>query len=351
MMHPKGVWISDRYDVSMIVMRTRVITVVILGLASWGMAQENPLTRAQVDFFEKKIRPMLVQNCYKCHSAKSEKLKGELLLDTKVGTRRGGESGPAVVPGNLKESLLIESVRWSDEDLQMPPKKKLSAAQITALERWVQMGAPDPRTGGGATPIKREIDIEAGKKFWAFQPVKALLPKVKNQSWARTNIDRHVLAGLEAKGLRPVADVDKRTLIRRAYFDLTGLPPAPEAVQRFLDDKSLKAFLKVVDQLLASPQFGERWGRHWLDVARYAESNGMERNAAFPHAWRYRDYVIDSFNTDKPFDQFIREQVAGDLLPGKNTDERHIATGFLALGPKSLNNGNVREFKMDVVDE
>ena len=351
MMHPKGVWISDRYDVSMIVMRTRVITVVILGLASWGMAQENPLTRAQVDFFEKKIRPMLVQNCYKCHSAKSEKLKGELLLDTKVGTRRGGESGPAVVPGNLKESLLIESVRWSDEDLQMPPKKKLSAAQITALERWVQMGAPDPRTGGGATPIKREIDIEAGKKFWAFQPVKALLPKVKNQSWARTNIDRHVLAGLEAKGLRPVADAAKRTLIRRAYFDLTGLPPAPEAVQRFLDDKSLKAFLKVVDQLLASPQFGERWGRHWLDVARYAESNGMERNAAFPHAWRYRDYVIDSFNTDKPFDQFIREQVAGDLLPGKNTDERHIATGFLALGPKSLNNGNVREFKMDVVDE
>ena len=178
----------------MIAMRTRVITVAILGLASLGMAQEKPLTRAQVDFFEKKIRPVLVENCYKCHSAKSEKVKGELLLDTKAGARNGGESGPAVVPRDLKKSLLIEAVRWSDEDLQMPPKKKLAAAQITALERWVQMGAPDPRTGGGVTAIKRDIDIEAGKNYWAFKPVKDSEPKIKNKSWPRTSIDRHVLA-------------------------------------------------------------------------------------------------------------------------------------------------------------
>lgn len=332
-------------------MKIQIFLVVFVLLASGALAQEKPLTRAQVDFFEKKIRPVLVENCYKCHSAKSEKVKGELLLDTKVSARKGGESGPAVVPRDLKKSLLIEAVRWTDEDLQMPPKKKLSAAQITALERWVQMGAPDPRTGGGVTAIKRDIDIEAGKNYWAFKPVKDSEPKIKNKSWPRTSIDRHVLAGLEAKGLRPVADADKRTLIRRVYYDLTGLPPSPDNVTEFLSDNSPKALEKVVDRLLASSHFGERWGRHWLDVVRYAESNGMERNAAFPHAWRYRDYVIDSFNADKPFDRFIKEQVAGDLLPGKTTDERHIATGFLAMGPKSLNNRNAREFKMDVVDE
>ena len=256
-------------------------------------------------FFEKKIRPVLVNNCYKCHSAKSEKVKGELLLDTKASARKGGESGPAVVPRDLKKSLLIEAVRWTNDDLQMPPKKKLSAAQIMDLERWVQMGAPDPRTGGGVTAIKRDIDIEAGKKFWAFQPIKTTPPKLKNRSWAHTDIDRHVLAGLEAKGLQPVADADKRTLIRRVYYDLTGLPPSPDNVAEFLSDNTPKALEKVVDRLLASSHFGERWGRHWLDVVRYAESNGMERNAAFPHAWRYRDYVIDSFNSDKPFDEFI----------------------------------------------
>jgi len=326
------------------------LVVFLLGAGS-ALAQEKPLTRAQVDFFEKKIRPVLVENCYKCHSAKSEKIKGELLLDTKASARKGGESGPAVVPRDLKKSLLIEAVRWTNDDLQMPPKKKLSAAQIMDLERWVQMGAPDPRTGGGVTAIKRDIDIEAGKKFWAFQPIKTTPPKLKNRSWAHTDIDRHVLAGLEGKGLQPVADADKRTLIRRVYYDLTGLPPSPDNVAEFLSDNSPKALEKVVDRLLASSHFGERWGRHWLDVVRYAESNGMERNAAFPHAWRYRDYVIDSFNSDKPFDEFIKEQVAGDLLPGKTTDARRIATGFLAMGPKSLNNRNKAEFIMDTVDE
>ena len=331
-------------------MKIQIFLVVFMLGAGGALAQEKP-TAAQVDFFEKKIRPVLVQQCYKCHSAKSEKIKGELLLDTKAGIRKGGETGPAVVPRNLRKSLLIEAVRWGNDDLQMPPKKKLPDAVIADLEKWVAMGAPDPRSAQGVAAIKRDIDIEAGKKFWAFQPVKSATPNVKNKSWPRTNIDRHVLAGLEAKGLKPVADANPRTLIRRVYYDLIGLPPSPSEVAEFLEDKSPKALEKIVDKLLASSQFGVRWGRHWLDVARYAESNGMERNAAFPHAWRYRDYVIDSFNADKPFDQFIKEQVAGDLLSGTTTDERHIATGFLAMGPKSLNNRNAREFKMDVVDE
>ena len=323
---------------------------IALSLAVPLLAQEKP-TAAQVEFFERKIRPVLVNECYQCHSAKSDKLKGGLLLDSKAATRKGGDTGPAIVPRNLKESLLIEAVRWHNDDLQMPPKKKLSAQVIADFERWVMMGAPDPRSAQGATATNREIDIEAGKQFWAFQPVQDKAPAIKNKAWPRTGIDRHVLAGLEAKGLQPVADANRRTLIRRVYYDLIGLPPAPEVVADFLADKSPKALEKIVDQLLASSHFGERWGRHWLDVARYAESNGMERNAAFPHAWRYRDYVIDAFNSDKPFNEFIKEQVAGDLLPGQTTDARRIATGFLAMGPKSLNNRNAQEFKMDLVDE
>jgi len=320
----------------------------LIVLLAFPLIAEEALPRAQVEFFEKKIRPVLVNNCYECHSH-GKKIKGGLRLDTKDAIRTGGDTGPAIVPRDLKDSLLIEAIHWTDEDLQMPPKKKLPESVIRDLERWVQMGAPDPRTGG--TVIRREIDLEAGKKFWAFQPLDHSQPKTKNKSWPRASIDRHVLAGLEAKGLQPVADAAKRTLIRRVYFDLIGLPPSPEAVTDFLADQSSKSLEKVVDKLLASSQFGERWGRHWLDVARYAESNGMERNAAFPHAWRYRDYVIDAFNNDKPFNQFITEQVAGDLMPGKTTDERHIATGFLALGPKSLNNKNRAEFLMDTVDE
>ena len=304
---------------------------------------------AKIEFFEKKVRPALVKHCYECHSAKSEKVKGGLLLDTKLGIRKGGEIGPAVVPGDLKKSLLVEAIHWNNEDLQMPPKKKLPDATVKVLEAWVRMGAPDPRTG--QTVVKDEIDVEEGKNFWAFQPLDRTEPKIRNQKWARTFIDRLVMAGLEEKGLSPAPDADKATLIRRLFFDLIGLPPSPDQVKDFLANDSPDAFEQVVDRLLESPQFGVRWGRHWLDVARYAESNGMERNAAFPYAWRFRDYVVESFNEDKPFDQFIREQVAGDLLPGETTDERLVATGFLAMGPKSLNNRNAVEFKMDLVDE
>lgn len=308
----------------------------------------------QLDFFEKKIRPVLADACYKCHSEDSEKVKGGLVVDSKQGLLKGGDSGAAVVPGDLNKSLLIQAVRWEDKDLQMPPKEKLSDEAIADLEKWVKMGAPDPREG--AAPLaKTEIDIEKAREFWAYQLPKAVVPpKSRNDGWARTEIDKFIVAGLDAKGLTPMRDADRQTLLRRAYFDLVGLPPKPEEVQAFLVDESPKAFEKVVDRLLASEQYGERWGRHWLDVARYAESSGKEANFTFPHAWRYRDYVIDAFNADKPYDRFIQEQVAGDLLSAKTLDEKReqfVATGFLALGAKSLNEQNPKQFSMDLVDE
>ncbi len=326
--------------------------------ADTSVKPATALTAAQAEFFEKHIRPVLAEKCYKCHSADSEKVKGGLLLDTREGIREGGESGHAVVPGDLKESLLIAALKWEDKDLRMPPEKdggKLSDEVIANFEKWVQMGAPDPRDGKAAKVTKKEWDIEKGKEFWAFQAPKAApTPKVKDTAWPRTEVDKHIRAAQEAKGLKPVADADPRALIRRVYFDLIGLPPTPEQIESFLADRSPGALAKVVDRLLASPQFGERWGRHWLDVARYAESTGRERNFTMPEAWRYRDYVIAAVNADKPYDQFIREQVAGDLLPHKDDTERNehiVATGFLAVGPKGLNEKNREQFRMDVIDE
>ena len=312
---------------------------------------------AQIEFFEKSIRPILSTKCYKCHSAEADKVKGGLLLDTRDGIRKGGDSGHAVVPGNLEESLLIKALHHTDKDMAMPPEKsggKLPDNVIADFEQWVKMGAPDPRDGQ-AVAVKKEIDFTKAREFWAFKaPVAAPAPAVADKQWPRTDIDRFILAGLEAKGLKPVADADRRNLIRRTYFDLIGLPPTPEEMDVFFKDTAPDAFAKVVDKLLASPRFGERWGRHWLDVARYAESTGKERNYTFPEAWRYRDYVIAAFNADKPYDEFIREQIAGDLLPSKDTAERNehlTATGFLALGPKGLNEKNKTQFEMDLVDE
>ncbi len=330
-------------------------------ISAWGAIEEGKknataLPADQLDFFEKKIRPVLVDKCYKCHSENAEKVKGGLVLDTREGLLRGGDNGPGVVPGDLKESLLIEAIRYTNKEFAMPPKKeggKLSDEVIKDFEKWVQMGAPDPRDGS-AKVVKKYDDAKA-KEWWAFQPpAKAPVPAVKDAAWPKTDIDRFLLAGLEAKGLKPVVDADKLTLVRRVYFDLTGLPPSLSEVEAFVTDKSPGAFAKVVDRLLASPQFGERWGRHWLDVARYAESSGKESNIAYPHAWRYRDYVVASFNADKPYDQFLREQIAGDLLPAKNDQQRAeqlIATGYLAIGAKSQNEQNPRQFAMDVADE
>ena len=317
-------------------------------------ASSEKLSPDQLAFFEKKIRPVLVTKCYQCHSAESEKVKGGLLLDTREGIRRGGATGHGVTPRDLKDSLVIKAIRGDIKDGLMPPKEKLPADVIADFEKWVLMGAPDPRDGSSKLAGKKP-DLAEAKKFWSFQPpAKTPVPAVKNAAWPKTDIDRFILAALEAKGLRPVADADRVTLLRRVTFDLVGLPPTPEQVRAFSTADSPRALEKIVDELLASPQFGERWGRHWLDIARYAESTGKERNYAYPQAWRYRDYVIAALNADKPYDQFLREQIAGDLLPAKDTAQRNellIATGFLALGPKGLNERNREAFVMEMVDE
>lgn len=343
-------------------MKTITSLIVVLAVAPTGYALEDAartgdkLTAEQLAFFEAKIRPVLADKCYRCHSEKAEKLRGGLLLDTREGARRGGDNGPAVMPGNLKESLLIDAIRYADPDTAMPPEKaggKLSASVIADFEKWILMGAPDPRDGV-ARMVERN-DPSMAKEWWAYQPVQdPVPPAVKNTTWPRGDIDKFVLAGLEAKNLKPVADAGKLTLLRRVFFDLTGLPPGPEDIQAFTRDNSPEAFARIVDRLLAAPEFGERWGRHWLDVARYAESSGKDVNLAYPHAWRYRDYVIDAFNHGKPFDQFLREQLAGDLLPAKDDREKAehlVATGFLALGPKSHNEQNPRQFYLDLADE
>ena len=322
-------------------------------------AADAPPSPEGVAFFEKSIRPLLVEHCYACHSAGAKRLRGGLHLDNEQGWLRGGDLGPAVKPGDPEESLLIAAVRQEDEQLKMPPKGKLSAAEIALLTRWVAMGAPAPR-GDTAPQASRgaEVDIQRGREFWAFRPpVDPPVPDAADSSWPRTGLDRFVLAALEAKGLAPAPAADRRTLIRRATFDLTGLPPTPEEIDAFLADDVPDAFARVVERLLASPQYGERWGRHWLDLARYADSNGLDENVAHGNAWRYRDYVIAAFNGDKPYDQFVLEQLAGDLLPTAAGDppavrhERLIATGFLALGPKVLAEPDERKMEMDIVDE
>ena len=315
-------------------------------------AQGDPGT----DFFENKIRPVLVQHCYKCHSAAAQaagKLKGGLLLDDREAVRRGGESGPAVVPRDEKKSLLLSALRH--EELEMPPQGKLPASVIADFSKWIKMGAPDPRDG--VTAVKSNIDLEKGRQFWSFQAVtKPALPAIDNASWSRTGIDRLVAAGQQAKGLQPVALAGSEILVRRLYLDLIGLPPAPQDLAEWVKQletsgKRDGVLEKLVDSLLDSPRFGERWGRHWLDVARYAESNGNSRNATFPHAWRYRDYVIDAVNADTPYDRFITQQIAGDLLPHDTPAQRNtnlVATGFLALASKPVIRGRKGGFIPDI---
>ncbi len=308
---------------------------------------------AQLDFFEKKIRPVLAKNCYMCHSAEAKTRMGGLSLDTKQGIRNGGQRGHAVVPGDVEAGVLLAALRYEGK-LKMPPMGKLPDGVIEDFAAWIEMGAPDPREIKIAQ-AQSTIDVEKGRKYWAFQPPqKADPPAVKYTGWPRGAVDRFVLAKIEEKGLRPVSDASREALIRRVSYDLTGLPPAPAEIAAFVADDDERAFHKVVDRLLASRHFGERWGRHWLDVARYAETIGRTRNLPFPVAWKYRDYVIDAFNADKPYDEFIHEQIAGDLLPYRNREERNenqIATGFLALGAHDLNEPDRKLFPMDVADE
>jgi hypothetical protein len=303
------------------------------------------LEAKQTAFFEEKVRPILSEHCYKCHSHANGKARGELTLDTRDGMLKGGESGKVIVPGKPEQSSLIRAVSYTDSDLQMPPPKdggKLSGEQIRILTEWVKMGAPDPRTG------KVETADATGKlapsdpwKHWTFQPVvKPPEPSVADRSWVRHPIDAFVLQKLEQNGLKPNPPAARETWLRRVTYDLTGLPPSPADLESFLRDTSPRAKEKVVDRLLASPQYGERWGRHWLDTARYADTKGDEQVARreqyrFPYAWTYRDYVIQSFNEDKPYDQFLLEQIAVDRLPGvKPDDPRQAALGFLTVGQR-----------------
>ena len=299
-------------------------------------------------FFEEKVRPHLAEHCFSCHGA--DKQKGGLKLDSKAAMIKGGDIGTAIIPGDPAASLMIKVMGY-EGDLKMPPKGKLNAKQIADLSNWVKMGAPWPSaTTVEVKEIKPGANI-SGKDHWAFQPLRnPVPPEVKNKSWVRNPIDHFVLNKLEAKGLKPAHTSDKRTLIRRAYFDLLGMPPEPKEVEAFLKDDSSDAFAKLVDKLLASSHYGERWGRHWLDVARYADSNGMDENLAYASAWRYRDWVIKAFNSDMPFDQFIRMQIAGDLLQPNNHDGM-IATGFLMVGPKMLAEDDPVKMHMDIVDE
>jgi hypothetical protein len=315
---------------------------------------DKALPAEALTFFEKKIRPVLVTECYGCHSPeKRKKVRGGLALDTREGIRTGGDSGPAIVPGSPSRSLLIKALGHGDPELAMPPKKKLSTAIVRDFEEWIRMGAPDPRSG---VKIASKDRVSGdGRKHWAYQPPKkAAEPKVKNTAWPRTDVDRFILSALETKGLTTVDDADRRTLLRRVSFDLTGLPPTPVEVEAFAADAASDAFERAVDRLLASPRFGEKWARHWLDIARYAESTGKTVNFNYPHAWRYRDYVIAAFNADKPYDQFIKEQLAGDLMKSddpKARAERLIATGFLAIGPKTLNERKGLQYELDMADE
>jgi len=318
--------------------------------ASGSAAEPTP---AQAQFFENKIRPILANNCYKCHSQQAEKVKAGLLLDTKEGVLKGGETGPAIEPGDPEKSLLIKAVRYTDPDLQMPPKgKKLAEAEVADLVAWVKMGAPDPRIATAA----QKAWADSSKKHWAWQPIsRPAIPEVKDSSWPKTPVDNFILAKLEEKDLKPNPPADKRTLIRRATFDLIGLPPTPQEVDDFVKDDSPDAFAKVVDRLLASPHYGERWGRHWLDVARYSDTKGQvprqREDPNYPFAWSYRDYVIRSFNEDKPYNVFIIEQIAADKLPATARNPGNLAAlGFLTLGDRFMGMQNdIINDRIDVV--
>ena len=328
-------------------------------LTGMALVAAPPASAAGTDegeaFFESKIRPVLVQHCYECHAGKKKK-KGGLRLDSREATRAGGDGGPAVIPGKPDESPLIKAVRF--EDLEMPPKGKLPAEVIADLERWVRMGAPDPRAGGKVVAEKKGIDLEAGRKFWAFRPVQPqAVPAVRDAGWPVRDSDRFVLAGLESSGLAPAPDAEPAVLLRRMTYDLTGLPPTDAEIAAFSAAwaaEPQRAIEAAADRLLATRQFAEKWGRHWLDVARYGDSNGSSYNTPYHDAWRYRNWVIASFEQDRPFDDFVVRQIAGDLLPAADQDERDgnlIATGYLMLGSKVLGLFDKDTLYLDVVDE
>lgn len=328
--------------------------VFLAGLTSLRAEEEG------VMFFEAKIRPVLVKHCYECHSEEEGKARGGLRVDSKRALEQGGDSGPSVVAGDPGASLLVTALQYHDPEYEMPPTGKLPDEVIRDFVRWIDMGTPDPRVE--TLPVAMEesgIDWEAGRQFWSLvAPRRPVAPVIQQADWPYTAIDHLILASLEREDLTPADDASAETLVRRLYFVLAGLPPTPEAMAQWAEriGPTLKQneVGELVDFLLASPRFGERWGQHWLDVARYADSTGGDSNNIYPEAWRFRDYVIASMNEDKPFDDFIREQLAGDLLPAVSDQERAeriVATGFLALGQKLVGEVDERKFLADLVDE
>jgi len=326
-------------------------------------AASDAQSEQAVAYFETHIRPLLVRYCYECHAERSPEKAGGLLLDRRSGWLNGGDQGPSVVPGNVEASLLIRAVRYTDSDLQMPPSQPLGATEVARLEQWVQLGAPGPQDGM-VVHSEAPSDPIAGKSHWAFQPLAhGPLPQVIDRVWARSPIDRFILAKLEQSGLRPNPPASPQEFARRLSFQLTGLPPSAQSIAELESAQQAptsseldweQSSEQIVDQLLASPQFGERWGRHWLDLARYADSNGLDENFLFREAWRYRNWVLDAINADLPYDRFLTEQLAGDLLPYatvEQRDQQRTAAGFLVVGPKVLLGVPVEQQRMDVADE
>ena len=321
-------------------------------------AKAPELTKPQLDFFEAKVRPVLAANCYKCHSTESGgKVKGGLLLDSRKGWMKGGENGPVIVPGNPAKSKLLVAINYKDADLQMPPKgEKMSEKEIADLTTWVRMGAPDPRVTAAGSKMTGMND--KARSHWAYQPVKRpAMPQVKDASWVHSPVDSFVLAKLEQNGMKPSAAAPKEVLIRRASYDLIGLPPTPDEVAAFVADTAPNAFEKVVNRLLSSPHYGERWGRFWLDSARYSDTTGIEGNPRgqeyrYAHAWTYRDYVIRSYNEDKPYDQFLMEQIAVDQMPIAERDPSRLAAlGFITVGKRFQNPNDLIDERIDALSK
>ncbi len=341
----------------MLICLVPAVSIIVSGFSVSGAEPKAKQANSRgLELFKTQIEPVLVKHCYECHSKQGKSIEGGLELDSPSGMMRGGDTGPMVKPHDLEKSSLIQMLRHEGDVSGMPPEEKLSDEVISAFEEWIRLGSPDSRKETG--PTLKEQRFQAARKHWSFRAPQAVTPpKVKLKDWPRdAMIDGFILSAIEKHGMKPVADANRQTLVRRVYFDLVGMPPSPEEVSAFLADKSPDALAKLIDQLLESPRFGERWGRHWLDVVRFAESSGMEFNFTYPHAWPYRNYVIDSLNQDKPYNEFLREQIAGDLIPVKEGDSpevieaRRIAPSMLSFGPKRHNSSGTG-FRMDIVDD
>ena len=332
----------------------------ITSISIASLASAEKPTQDELAFFEAKIRPIFVEHCYECHSTGADDIEAGLLLDSRWGWSHGGDSGPAIIPGNLEESLVIDAVRY-EENLTsaMPPRSKLAKKEIEALEKWVAMGAPDPREKTSeAASAGEQFDLqERYREHWSWRPIASPQPpSVANQNWPTHQLDRFVLSRIESAGLKPAMDADKRTWLRRVHFDLIGLPPSPEEINAFIEDKQDDAHERVVDGLLRSPHFGEKWARHWMDLVRYAETYGHEFDYPIDSAHEYRDYLIRAFNADVPFDQFTREHIAGDLIPNPRRHPDHgwnesiIGTGFWYLHEATHAPTDVLGNEADIVD-